>query len=509
MESARARCYHRPAYWAGIRTGWPCWRSSLAYRIGAVAVDGSGSLLCCLGNLVRLQSGFDLLGRELGEAVKGRERVPLRDNGHGTDISLPVGIVGKNVLVIGINYWPEPIGIAPYTTAMAEYLAEHGAHVSVITGVPHYPEWRVPKSYRRRMAIRERRHGVDILRVRHTVPRKMTALRRAAYEATFLTQAAIRGLRRRPDLVLASTPALGGALAAASVARRVNCPLTIVVQDLVALATTQSGIKGGGRLTAATARLEGAALRAAAAVAVVGEGFIPAVEAYGVAAERITVLPNWAHITPTRLTHDEARAKLGWAAAPFVAVYTGNMGLKQDLGNVVEAARLLAGSAVQTVLVGDGSQRVALEKQARELRNVSFTGLVDDELYPVVLAAADVLIVNERPSVGEMSLPSKLTSYLAAGRPILAAVSEGGASHRALVSTGGAAWTIAPGDPGIMATALTVLSKDAARRGAMSRAAVAYAGESLDRESSLRALVTILLRDDGRTNLDRLASSNE
>lgn len=421
--------------------------------------------------------------------------MPLRRNGPaGADSALLAGIAGKRVLVVGINYWPEPTGIAPYTTAMAEYLAQHGADVSVLTGVPHYPEWRIPDSYRRRLATRELRRGVDILRLRHVVPRKMTALRRAAYEATFLTQAAIRGLRQRPDLVLASTPALGGALAAASVARRVHCPLTIVVQDLVALATEQSGIKGGGRLTAVTARLEGAALRSAAAVAVVSDSFIPAVKAYGVAPQRITVLPNWTHITPTRLTRDEARARLGWPPDPFFAVYTGNMGLKQDLGNVVEAARLLGESSIRMVLVGDGSQRRALETQARELRNVSFTGLIGDELYPVVLAAADVLVVNERPSVGEMSLPSKLTSYLAAGRPVLAAVSEGGASERELQSTGGAALTIPPGNPDLLAAAVAALSKDGARRQAMSLAAATYAGQNLDRERSLRALVALLVR---------------
>ena len=58
------------------------------------------------------------------------------------------GIAGKRVLVVGINYSPEPTGIAPYTTGMAEYLAEQGANVTVLTGVPHYPEWRIPDSYR-------------------------------------------------------------------------------------------------------------------------------------------------------------------------------------------------------------------------------------------------------------------------------------------------------------------------------------------------------------------------
>lgn len=405
-----------------------------------------------------------------------------------------VGVAGKRFLIVGINYWPEPTGIAPYTTGMAEHLAEAGAKVTVITGMPHYPGWHVPSRYRRRLIARERRHGVDVLRLWHSVPRRMTALRRAEYELTFLTHAAMRGLNERPDHVLASTPALGGALAAASVARRVGCPFTLVVQDLIARATEQSGIEGGGRLTAATARLEGIALRAASTVAVVSDSFIPAVEAYGVAAPRIALLRNWIHITPTKLNRDEARARLGWPVQEFLAVHTGNIGLKQDLGNLVDAARLLSGSPGLIVVVGDGSQRRALEEHSRGITNLRFIGLVDEQLYPVVLAAADVLLVNERPSVGDMSLPSKLTSYLAAGRPVLAAVAVGGASERELLATSGAAMTVPPGNPRALAAALSLLANDRTRRDAMGAASAAYARRHLSRDGSLGALMSLVIR---------------
>jgi len=179
-----------------------------------------------------------------------------------------------------------------------------------------------------------------------------------------------------------------------------------------------------------------------------------------------------------------------------LAVYTGNMGLKQDLGNLVDAARFLTRSlsSVRVVLVGDGSQRCALEAQAQGLWNVRFTGLVDEQLYPVVLAAADVLVVNERASVGEMSLPSKLTSYLAAGRPILAAVAHGGASHRELMSTGGAACIVSPSEPARLAAALSALAEDSAAREAMGAAAARYAARNLSSESSLETLLGLLTR---------------
>jgi colanic acid biosynthesis glycosyl transferase WcaI len=410
------------------------------------------------------------------------------------DAFLPEQIVGKNVLVVAINYWPELTGPAPYTTAMAEHLAGLGANVTVLTGIPHYPGWRVPDYYRRRLATHERRRGVKVMRLRHLVPREMTAVRRAAYEVSFLSHAALRGLRERPDMVLASTPALSAALAAASVSRRVGCSLTIVVQDLIALATEQSGIRGGGRFTAAAARLEGGVLRGANRVAVVSESFIPSVRAYGVPAARISVLRNWTRITPANVSRGEARTRLGWPTDQFLVVHTGNIGLKQDLGTLVEAARLLTQSPFRFVIVGDGSQRRILENQARGLPNVRITGLVDDALYPVVLAAADVLIVSERSSVGDMSLPSKLTSYLAAGRPIIAAVADRGASRRELLRTEGAADVVPPSDPAGLALAIENLARDGIRRDVMSAAGQTYAARHLGRDASLRDLVTLLLR---------------
>lgn len=428
-------------------------------------------------------------------------RQELTPQAGATRAADPSDLAGRSVLVVGINYWPEPTGIAPYTTGMAEYLAEQGALVKVLTGIPHYPTWRVADGYGRRLLSREWRRGVEVVRLRHSVPRQMTALRRGLYEATFLAHAALRGLSEQPDLVVAVTPALGGALAAATVACRAGCPLVVVVQDLMAKASGQSGITGGGRVTRVTSRLEGAALRRATHVAVVSDSFRSAVEAYGISTDRIEVLRNWTRITALPLSRMEARALLGWPERGFVAVHTGNMGFKQGLGNVLEAAGLLQGSAIDILLVGDGSQRRALERDAAGLNNLRVSGLVSDALYPAVLAAADVLLVNERPSVGDMSLPSKITSYLAAGKAIVAAVAATGASREELERTGGAALIIPPGDPRALAYALLTLAERTPQLESMGRAAAAYADRHLSPDPVLQGLSDLILRASQR--LDR------
>ncbi|MBK7625572.1 MAG: glycosyltransferase family 4 protein [Kineosporiaceae bacterium] len=365
-------------------------------------------------------------------------------------------LAGRHILVIGINYSPEPSGIAPYTTGVADELARHADEVTVVTGMPHYPSWSVAREHRKFHHEEPHEPGQPrVIRLSHYVPSRQTAIRRAAYELTFLLHVlwAARRLPRRPDLIVSATPALGGAVAAARLARWLDVPLLTIVQDLMAKAAGQSGIKGAGSLVRrVTATLEGFALRHATRVAVVTNAFRPTVEAYGVASERIDHLPNWTHVQPSTVDRREARRRLGWSRHTFIAAHTGNIGLKQDLGNLVEAARLFGeDSGAEILVIGDGSQRAALARQSEGVNAIQLLDPLDDDAYPLALAAADVLLINERPSVGDMSLPSKLTSYLAAGRPVLAAVADDGATASELRRTKGAGHLVPPGDPEALA----------------------------------------------------------
>ncbi len=413
-------------------------------------------------------------------------------------LSRPHPLAGRHVLVVGINYAPEPTGIAPYTTGLAEHLARHAESVVVLTGVPHYPQWRVPPAYRWRFRCSEEARlandsGLLVHRMRHYVPSRQSALTRAGYELTFLANSWATRVRHAPDLVVGVTPSLGGAVAAVRLARRHGATLVLVVQDLMARAASQSGISGGGRASAATAALERYALSRADRVLVVSDAFRSQLHDYGVPDERIGLLPNWTHISPADVPADVARGALGWAADPFTVVHTGNIGLKQDLGNLVEAARLAADDPfLRFVVVGDGSQRETVRRRAEGLPNVSFVDPLDAGLYPLALAAADVLVVNERPGVADMSLPSKLTSYFTAGRPVLAAVGDGGATAREVDRTGGAALLVPPGDPAAFLDGVRLLRSDARLRIAMATAGRRYAERSLGRDVATARLDSVL-----------------
>lgn len=391
---------------------------------------------------------------------------------------LPLQLPAARIVIVGINYAPEPTGSAPYTAGMAEMLSAAARSVDVVCGIPHYPTWRVEPADRRRLRRCEQRNGVAVHHLRHFVPGRQDAIRRVAWEATFAGHAAGYRLPNPPDLVIASTPSLGGAAVGARLAARHGVPLGVVVQDLVGQGVRQSGLAGGARLAGLAGRVEGALLRRANLIGVVCDSFRAQLGGYGVDPDRVESLPNWTHIGAPSGDAGAIRRRLGWDDGRFVVLHTGNIGLKQDLGNVVAAARISAPDK-HFVLLGDGSQRSVLRKLAAGVANLSFLDPVSASEYPQVLAAADLLLVNERPEVGDMSLPSKLTSYLSAGGPILAAVGIGGACATELAKTRGAALVVPAGCPDALAAAVTSLAAAPAARARMGECGRAYAQRHL------------------------------
>jgi colanic acid biosynthesis glycosyl transferase WcaI len=394
-------------------------------------------------------------------------------------------LVGLSVCLVGINYAPETTGIAPYTTAMAHALSGAGSRVHVITGLPHYPQWSVTDmSYRHGRRWEERIDGIRVTRVRHAVPRMPNLAGRARLESSFMWAATASVLRDRSDVIVAVSPSLSGVGAALVGAR--GRAVGVVVQDLVGNGAGQSGTTHHGVGTA-IARLEYAALRRAALVGVVTPRFGEVLRGGGIEVERLRALPNFTHIVGVSASTSSARRRLGWREDVLTVVHTGNMGAKQGLTSVVAAARLAAerGENVEFVLLGEGSRRAALAELAKGVPTVRIAAPLSREDYPYALAAADILLVNERPGVSDMSMPSKVTSYCAARRPIVAAVSEGGITHSVLVEAE-AAHVVAPGDAAALLAGVARVAGDTA----LGRRLVEKAAELHTTQFSVRAAVT-------------------
>lgn len=373
-----------------------------------------------------------------------------------------VSQIERSLLLIGLHYSPERSGNAPYTSGLANRLVGRGRALRVFTGFPHYPEWKRAEGYSG-WKLSQHIEGVHVFRLNHVVPARPTGLARLSMEVTFgLRVAAARW--GSPDAVVLVSPALfstGIALLRARLLHQ-KAPIVIWVQDLYSLGMTETGMSGttGARVMK---WIESRILRSADGVVVVHDRFRKYVtEQLGVDPDRVKVIRNWTHLKPFHLEDRAAsRASFGWMPEDVVVLHAGNMGAKQGLDNVVEAARTAdrAGSAVRFVLLGDGNQRQRLEELAQGIKRVDFVDALPGTRFQEALAAADVLLVNELPGVKEMSVPSKLTSYFSSGVPVLAATDEGSVTAEE-IATAEAGLRVNAGEPAALLAGAEKLAAD-------------------------------------------------
>ena len=369
-----------------------------------------------------------------------------------------------SVLVTTSYYWPEAAGSGPYLTGVAEHLSKRGYDVVVVTGFAHYPDWR--SSARGRVAVSETRAGGTIRRRWHYVPRAQSAAHRALYEASlFGFGLTALPARWRPNVILGTCPSLAGGALASVAARLFGAPYGLVFQDLMGLAAEQSGVAGGKRVAGLVRKLELGLAARADGVAIIAEGFRGYLEEGGVAPDKIHRLRNWTRRVEPTETASQTRRRLGWGPDDFICLHGGNMGQKQGLDNLLDAAALLVpDTGVRIVLAGDGNDRARLRQRAGELglANVDFIELQGPGRWEAIMQASDVLVVNQRASVTDMSLPSKLTSYFAAARPVVAAASAG-SETAGEIEAAGAGVVVPPADASALRVAILSLKADRGR----------------------------------------------
>ncbi|MGA2569223.1 MAG: WcaI family glycosyltransferase [Terracidiphilus sp.] len=342
------------------------------------------------------------------------------------------------VLILSINYWPEVTGIGAFTTHRAEYLARAGHRVEVCTSFPYYPEWKILEEYAGKLAHTEERNGVRIVRSYLYVPAKVTSLKRILHEASFLVSSAIRALMcRRPDVLLVVSPPLGLALTAILLSRIWLVPFVFDVEDLQPDSASDLGMLPAWAVKLLY-RLEKAAYRHARLVTTLTSGMKKKIVEKGIAEEKVELIePRMDEsLADLRAEEGEAfRSRYG-LNGKFLVTHSGNMGVKQGLDVVLDAAALARDDASMTfLLVGDGADCERIQRRADELRleNVRFLPLLDEADFRGLLAASGFCLVTQQRGVSEIAFPSKIVTYLAAGRPIIASVnpdSEVGAIAR-------------------------------------------------------------------------------
>lgn len=371
------------------------------------------------------------------------------------------------ILLVGINYAPDLIGVAKYNTELCESLVGEGHEVKVITAPPYYPAWKVPAnfsaSYFRTVDV----NGVRVKRTPIYVPAQPSGAKRLIHHASFAMTSMLPVLKEalawRPDIMLSVAPSLMSAAFVSVIARWTGARSWLHVQDFEVDAAFDLGLLRNQKLRAAMLNVESAILRSFDRVSSISPQMVDRLHDKGVAADRATEVRNWidtSAIVPSS-KQTKFRDQLGISPNDVVGIYSGTMSNKQGLDLVIEAASLLETSQpnLHFVLAGEGPHKAKLVEMAAGHPRIHFLELQPVESFNDLMATADFHLIPQKAEAADLVLPSKLGAVLASGRPVIAMASEG---TGLAAEIDGAGLVVPPGDTGALAAAIGTLVSDLA-----------------------------------------------
>lgn len=417
------------------------------------------------------------------------------------------------ILIYGINFSPELTGIGKYTGEMADWFAAQGHEVRVVTAPPYYPAWKVVVPYTDSQYRREKRavgvYSFPVWRCPLWVPARVSGAKRMLHLASFALTSLPVMLRQavwRPDVVWMAAPALMCAPGAWLTARLSGAKAAIHIQDFEVDAAFQLGLLKSPVARRFALWCERTLLRRFDIVSTISGRMMDLARAKGVVPENLVFFPNWvdlAAVTPAGpVSTSNAsgvsggyRAELGIPRDAVVALYSGNMGMKQGLEILPEVARLCGnaenslGLELYFVFCGQGAGRPLLEEACRSVPNVRLLPLQPAERLGELLTMADIHLLPQRADAADLVMPSKLTGMLASARPVIATAGTG--TELAQV-VNGCGLVVEPENAQAMADAVCLLAKEPEIRRSLGEAGRAWAEQNLDRDAVLRKYEKVL-----------------
>jgi glycosyltransferase involved in cell wall biosynthesis len=409
------------------------------------------------------------------------------------------------LLLISQYFWPEPFGI----NMLASALCKRGIEVTVLTGKPNYPDGLVYPGYSARGVTREDFEGVEVVRLPLFPRGKGSSIRLALNYFSFVVAGYVLGpwlmRRRRFDAVFVYAPSpLLQALPAIWLAGLKRVPLVLWVQDLWPESLSATGFIKNSVVLDLVRRCVRFIYHHVDRILVPSEAFRGPIEALSDEPRKIRYYPN-AYVEHPVVEAQPAAVQslIADISRGFSVVFAGNLGVAQSLKTVIEAAEQLkeTGEEIRFFLIGSGSQSdwLTAEVRRRGLGNVVLPGRFPSSAMPNIYAASSALLVSLRDEpIFSFTIPSKVQGYLAAGKPVIAAINGEGAR---IVIEAGAGVECAAGDSGALANAVSMLARlGADKRAKMGENGRRYAIEnfSLDR-----------LADDLADQLDKLSSASK
>lgn len=377
------------------------------------------------------------------------------------------------ILFLTDNFPPERNAPAIRTFEHCRQWVENGAEVTVVTGVPNFPEGRVHEGYRNRWYQTGLIDGVRVVRVKTYITANEGFIRRTMDYLSFMVMGVLgAAFQRRPDVVIGTSPQFFTAWAAFLAALLKRRPFVLEIRDLWPSSIVEVGAMREGLLIRLLRVMERFIYRRANLIISVTHSFVDHICAAGVPESRVRVIRNGVNLEdfPSQRRRDKAETP----GVKFRVGYIGTLGMAHGLETIIAAAAEISGTdpTIEFSLTGSGADRANLMGQARRLglSNVEFRAPVGRDEIAREWARLDLALVplKDKP-VFSTVIPSKIFEAMASGTPILVALPVGEATE--LVESSGCGIRVPPGDPEHLARAILSLRKDPERLASMRRLA--------------------------------------
>jgi colanic acid biosynthesis glycosyl transferase WcaI len=397
------------------------------------------------------------------------------------------------ILFYGINFSPELTGIGKYTGEMAQWFAEQGHDVRVITAPPYYPAWKVSENYKNAYVI-ERLKGVTVFRVPLWVPQQPSGLKRLIHLASFALLSIptlIKQWTWKPDVVWVVEPPLMCAPAAVTFAKLNGAKSWLHVQDYEVNAAFDMGLIKAKWLRGFVEFCERWLMRCFDRVSSISGQMLKLARAKGIDETKVISFPNWVDISAIKPLNDVSpySKELGISNDKVVALYSGNMGGKQGLEILAETAKIIEQQNIkniQFVFCGNGAGRADLEAACTGLNNILFLDLQPFERLGELLGLADIHLLPQRADAADLVMPSKLTGMLASGKSVVATATADTELGFVITEEANCGLIVTPENANEMANAIICLALDTEARAKYGKNARIYAENRLSKEQILK-----------------------
>lgn len=424
------------------------------------------------------------------------------------------------VLLYSLNFNPELTGIGKYSGEMAEWFVSRGHDVRVISAPPYYPQWQVSKGYSaffykkqvitdiasntslsENKGCRGGEHGsLVVFRCPLWIPSRPSGLKRILHLASFAFSSfpVVMGhVLWRPDVVIVIEPPLFCSPTSVLTGYLARCKTLLHVQDFEVDAAFELDFIHNHYAQSLVLAMERWIMRRFDKISTISGRMLERLKIKGVDQEKLLFFPNWVNTALIYPMDNPSpfRAELGFSDNNVVLLYSGNMGQKQGLEVIIEAARLLEPHTnVRFVMCGQGAAYETLYAMAAGLQNMTWLPLQPLDRLNELLNLADIHLLPQKADAADLVMPSKLTGILASGRAVVATASKGTEVWSVVEGRG---INTPPGDVEAFAEAIYALVNDPDERRRLGKQARRYAEDKLGADAVLGQFEQELLQITG------------